>query len=164
MNTETMIDPWDALEEPSTRTPRSLETRTRDERRLAWKEPSLLPDPEPEDGWVFKWIRTASRGTSDIANVDKRTREGWTPVRAEDHPGIVSEWGINKQTGHIESGGLILCKMPEEMVRQRNETYYRRARSELTSAEDHYMRDNDQVVKKFKEAKARSTFQDRKGS
>jgi hypothetical protein len=83
---------------------------------------------------------------------------------AEDHPGIVSEWGTNKVTGHIESGGLILCKMPAEMVKQRNDTYLRRSIGELNSAEDHYMRDNDQVVKKFKEAKARSTFQDRKGS
>ena len=163
MTTEA-LDPWDALEAPSTRTPRSLETRERSERSRAWKEPSLLPDPEPEDGWVFKWVRTSSRGNADTTNVDKRTREGWTPVRAEDHPGIVSEWGTNKVTGHIESGGLILCKMPAEMVKQRNDTYLRRSIGGLNSAEDHYMRDNDQVVKKFKEAKARSTFQDRKGS
>jgi hypothetical protein len=51
-----------------------------------------------------------------------------------------------------------------EMVKQRNDTYLRRSIAELNSAEEHYMRDNDQVVKKFKEAKARSTFQDRKGS
>lgn len=161
MMTETS-NPWDVLAEPSTRMPRSLETRASDERSRAWKEPSLLPDPEPEDGWVFKWIRSSSRGNADTVNVDKRTREGWTPVRAEDHPGILSAWGINKQTGHIESGGLILCKMPEEMVAQRNATYLRRAMSELSSAEDHYMRDSDEVVKKFKDAKARSTFQDRR--
>lgn len=160
MMTETN-DPWDALEEPSTRTPRSLETRTGSERPRAWKEPSLLPDPQPEDGWVFKWVRSSSRGTDDTTNVDKRFREGWEPVRAEDHPGILSSWGMNQKTGHIESGGLLLCKMPAEMVQQRNDTYLRRSISELNSAEEHYMRDNDQVVKKFKDAKVRSTFQDR---
>jgi hypothetical protein len=55
----------------------------------------------------------------DNTNVSKRFREGWEPVRAEDHPELQimsdhkSEWG---EKGGIEVGGLLLCKAPEEVV------------------------------------------------
>jgi hypothetical protein len=158
----TMNDPWAALEEPSTRTPRSLETREKTSRRDGWKEPTLLPDPTPRDGLVFKWIRASARGNDDKVNVDKRFREGWDPVRAEDHPEILQEWRMAQKTGIIEFGGLILCTMPQEFVDQRNSTYLNRAKVELTSAEEHYMRDNDEIIKKFKESRRATAFTDKR--
>lgn len=157
MMTET-ADPWDVLAGPSTRTPRSLETRGSSERVRRWTEPSLLPEPEPRDGWKFKWVRQSSRGNDDKLNVDKRFREGWEPVRAEDHPEILAAWHMPPRTGLIESGGLLLCKMPEEMVRQRNETYLKRTLAGLTSAEEHYMRDSHELVKKVADNKRRVVF------
>lgn len=157
-----MNDPWAALEEPSTRTPRSLETREKTARRDGWKEPTLLPDPTPRDGLVFKWVRSSARGNDDKVNVDKRFREGWEPVRAEEHPEILQEWRMEQKTGIIEFGGLILCSMPEEYVATRNNTYLERARVELNSAEEHYMRDNDEIIKKFKESRRATAFSDRK--
>jgi hypothetical protein len=62
----------------------------------------------------------------DNTNVSKRFREGWEPVRAEDHPELQimsdhkSEWA---QKGGIEVGGLLLCKAPEEQVDKRREYY-----------------------------------------
>lgn len=153
-------DPWAALVTPETRTPRSLETREKSERRRQWKEPTLLPDPEPQDGFTFKWIRNTMRGTADKTNVDKRLREGWEPVRIEDHPEIAGEWLNAPRTGLVEHGGLILCKMPQEMADERNGTYLQRSIAGLTSAEEHYMRDNDEIVKKFRDKRARTTFQD----
>lgn len=157
-----MNDPWAALEEPSTRTPRSLETREKTARRDGWKEPTLLPDPTPRDGLVFKWVRSSARGNDDKVNVDKRFREGWEPVRAEEHPEILQEWRMEQKTGIIEFGGLILCSMPEEYVATRNNTYLERARVELNSAEEHYMRDNDEIIKKFKESRRATAFSDRR--
>jgi hypothetical protein len=158
----TMNDPWAALEEPSTRTPRSLETREKTARRDGWKEPTLLPDPTPRDGLVFKWVRASARGNDDKVNVDKRFREGWDPVRAEDHPEILQEWRMAQKTGIIEFGGLMLCSMPQEYVDQRNSTYLNRARVELNSAEEHYMRDNDEIIKKFKESRRATAFTDKR--
>ncbi len=157
-----MNDPWAALEGPSTRTPRSLETREQSTRINGWKEPTLLPDPTPRDGLVFKWIRASARGNDDKVNVDKRFREGWDPVRAENHPEIIKEWRMTQTTGIIEFGGLILCSMPQEYVDQRNATYLNRAMVELTSAEEHYMRDNDEIIKKFKESRRATAFSDRR--
>lgn len=157
---ETFDSPWAALDAPANRTPRSLETRDKSQRRRTWVEPSLLPDPEPADGWVFKWVRASSRGNDDTVNIDKRRREGWEAVRAEDHPEILEAWHMEPRKGLIESGGLVLYKMPQEIVDERNRTYYDRSVAALNSAEEHYMRDNDEVVKKFKESRARSTFRD----
>lgn len=151
-------DPWDTLEGSSTRTPRSLETREKSTAKRVWQEPSLLPDPAPADGWVFKWIRTSSRGTEDKLNVDKRFREGWEMVRSEDHPEILEAWHMPAKSGFIESGGLVLCKMPEEMVEQRREYYRRRTQDGLRSAEEHYMRDSHELVKKIADNKRKVVF------
>lgn len=152
-------DPWAALVTPEdARTPRSLETRGSEERVRRWVEPSLLPDPEPMDGWVFKWVRQSSRGVEDRNNVDKRRREGWEPVMAQDHPEILAAWHMPARNGFIESGGLVLHKMPKEMVEQRNAEYLRRARAEQNASEEHYMRDSDELVKKFQENRRRVVF------
>ena len=157
-----MNDPWAALEEPSTRTPRSLETREKTARRDGWKRPTHLPDPEPRDGLVFKWIRSSMNGDGDKRNMDKRFREGWSAVRAEDHPEILQEWRMAQTTGLIEYGGLVLCSMPEEWVAQRNNEYATQARIELQSAEENYMRDQDEIIKKFKDTRRSAVFSDRR--
>lgn len=156
-------DPWGVLEKPSDRTPRALETREKSSRRMTWKQPSLLPDPVPADGWRFKWVRASMRGTDDVVNIDKRRREGWEPVRAEDHPEILQEWNMEARTGIIEAGGLVLYKMPVEMVQQREEFYRNQSIEAVSSAEEDYMRDNDEIVKKFKDKAVRQTFGDRPG-
>jgi hypothetical protein len=50
-------------------------------------------------------------------NVSKKTREGWEPVKALDHPELMLAGDKN---GNVELGGLLLCKMPEELVDSRN--------------------------------------------
>jgi len=85
-------------EERAPREPRNLETRENDIRDMPWEPASLLPDPDSQDGWVFRWIRTSMVGNPDNTNVSKKFREGWEPVRAEDHPELQimsdhkSEW------------------------------------------------------------------------
>lgn len=156
---ETSSSPWDALEGPSTRTPRSLETRDRDTRVRVWSEPQILPDPIPEDGWVFKWVRATYSGNhDDKRNYQKRLREGWEPVRAEDHPEMMTEIGVEQKTGLVEVGGLILCKMPEEMRDQRQRYYQNRTNQILDAAEDSYMRDNDERMKKVLEKRRKVVF------
>lgn len=157
MTTETN-DPWEALAEPATRTPRSLETRSNSERRKSWVPPTMLPDPEPQAGWVFKWVRAGSRGTDDKTNYQKRLREGWEPVDAAEHPEMMVMLNIGQHAGLVEVGGLILCKMPQEMVDQRTRYYRDRTVAELNSAEDTYMRDSDERMKKVLEKRRQVVF------
>ena len=128
------------------REPRSVDTRENEASASSWEPASILPDPDPQDGWVFRWIRTSMVGNPDNTNVSKRFREGWEPVRAEDHPELQimsdhnSDWS-NK--GGIEVGGLLLCKAAEETVDKRRQYYANHAESQMQAVDNAYMREND---------------------
>ena len=133
-------------EERTTREPRDLDTRENESRNRSWEPASILPDPEPQDGWVFRWIRTSMVGHPDNTNVSKRFREGWEPVRAEDHPEmqIMSDHDSNwAEKGGIEVGGLLLCKAAKEEVESRQEYYSRHAQSQMQAVDNAYMRESD---------------------
>lgn len=154
-----MSNPWDDLvEEPTARTPRSFENREQSTRRRSWVEPTMLPDPLPQDGYVFKWVRTATRNTEDKTNLQKRLREGWEPVDAADHPELMMDLSVGQTSGKVEVGGLILCKMPEDMSEQRKDYYRRRTSAEMDSAENSYLRDSDERMKKFMEKQRKTVF------
>lgn len=151
-------DPWEDLAGPATRAPRSLETRQHSERKRSWVEPTMLPDPIAQDGWVFKWVRSMTRNQDDKTTYQKRLREGWEPVNAADHPEMMITLNVGAREGLVEVGGLILCKMPQEMVDQRNRYFQDRTRAELGSAEDSYMRDSDERMKKVLEKRRQIVF------
>lgn len=132
---------------PRTRSiPRELETREA-EVRAEYVPPSALPDPKPQDGIVYRWIRVGSVGQGDKKNVSQRFREGWEPVRAEDHPELFimpeSTSGLVQADfpGTIEIGGLMLCKMPVEKARARTAYYDKHARNQMESVDHSYLRE-----------------------
>ena len=133
-------------EERTPREPRDLDTRENESRNRSGEPASILPDPEPHDGGVFRWIRTSMVGHPDNTNVSKRFREGWEPVRAEDHPEmqIMSDHDSNwAEKGGIEVGGLLLCKAAKEEVESRQEYYSRHAQSQMQAVDNAYMRESD---------------------
>lgn len=149
--------PWDELVEPATRTPRSLETRENSERKRTWTPPSILPDIEPRDGWVHKWVRTDLRGVPDKPTFSKRLREGWEPIDIADYPELRA-YADGRETGRVEVGGLIACRMPTEMVKARNDHYRGISQQQEASAEEHYMRDSNELVKKIANNTRRVVF------
>lgn len=141
--------PWDALVGSSTRAPRSLETREVSRRPVAYVPPSTLPTPAEQDGFTFRWVRIASRNNDDKTNFSKRAREGYTPVRAEDHPEIMPEMGgLAQESGTIEVGGLILCKIPTEQAKAREDYYARQSQLAIESADSQFLQDNDYRMQK----------------
>ncbi len=154
--------PWDVLEEPSTRTPRAVEGRESSVRPREWREPTVIPEIPPRDGWSFKWVRVSSRMQEDKGNFSKRRREGWEPVRLEEMPWLIEVLGTDLTSGNVETGGLLLCRMPTEMVEQRNRHYREIARAQRTSAEESYMRDDREVAMAKVVEKNRSVFVDRR--
>ena len=150
-------NPWDALVEPATRTPRSLETRENTERKRSWVQPSVLPEIQPRDGWEHKWVRTDTHGAPDKTNYSKRLREGWAPIDVADYPELQA-YSAGEHSGRAEVGGLIACRMPSEMVKERNDHYRGIARQQEESAEQHYMRDQSEVVKKFSANTRKTVF------
>jgi hypothetical protein len=143
----------------TTRTPRELDTREKMERPKQWMPPQLLPDPYPEDGYAFRWIRIASLGKDDATNISGKLREGWEPVKASDHPEIRLFGSSNgKFPDSIEVGGLLLCKTPVEFTQQRNDYYRKQSEAQMQSVDNTYMRENDPRMPMFKERKSTVTF------
>ena len=144
----------------SDRTNRDLETRETETRKTTWRPPTLLPDPTPEDGYVFRWIRTAARGKADPLNVSTRKREGWEPVKASDHPElqIISDENPTIHGG-VEVGGLMLCKTSKENADDRNTYYSDLTEKQMESVENSYLRENDPRMPLLKPSrKSRTTF------
>ena len=143
------------------RTDRSHDTREDFVREDdSWVPSSVLPTPDPQDGWIFRWIRTSTLGQSDNTNVSKKFREGWIAVKAEDHPELKIMPDINSQfNGNLEVGGLLLCKAPAEKMRARTKHYENVARRQMESVDSNYMRENDPRMPLLRpEKNTRTTF------
>jgi hypothetical protein len=104
----------------------------------------MLPVPEPKPGIEYRWIRTSTLGQSDNTNVSSRFREGWTPVRAEDHPNLQVVSDIDSRfTDNIEVGGLLLCQNSTENVQARREAQLDQAQSQMNAVDNSYLRNSD---------------------
>ena len=138
---------------------RDLESREKTTRRKAWQRPEVLPSPNPEPGYGFRWVRVSSLGNTDATNVSSKLREGWEPVKATDHPEITLVTIENERfKDNIVIGGLMLCKAPEELVEERNDYYKTQTRSQMQSVDNNLMRENDPRMPLFHERKTKVTF------
>jgi hypothetical protein len=144
----------------NTRTPRELETRAKAERPKKWMPPTLLPDPTPEPGYEFRWIRLSTLGNNDPGNISSKLREGYEPVKLSDHPeiSIVGEDTKGRFADTIQIGGLMLCKIPQEFVAQRDAYYQKQADSQMQSVDNSFMRENDPRMPLFRERQTQVKF------
>jgi hypothetical protein len=142
--------------ERSIRVERQTETRPND----SWVPQSSLPVPESKDGWVFRWIRTSSLGRTDNTNVSRQFREGWEPVKAEDHPELMIMSDHNSQfKGNVEVGGLLLCKAPMEKMKKREKYYQEVSDRQIEGVDRSFLRENDPRMPLLNpERSTRSTF------
>ena len=138
---------------------RDLTTREKGSRKRSWQRPETLPSPNPEDGYVYRWIRTSMQGQVDAPNVSSKLREGLEPVKAVDHPEITMVAVENdKFADNIVIGGLMLCKAPQEMVDERTAHYQQQTKNQIHSVDNNLMRENDPRMPLFNERKSKVTF------
>ena len=141
------------------RSNRDLETREIAERPKHWMPPQLLPDPVPQAGYAYRWIRISTLNKNDPTNLSSKLREGWEPVKATDHPEIRLFGSANGQfPDSVEVGGLLLCKTPVEFTEQRNAYYSKQAEAQMQSVDNTFMRENDPRMPMFKERSSKVTF------
>jgi hypothetical protein len=133
------------------RTPRDLVSRDK-QTRYVYTPSSALPDPTPEPGYVYRWVATHILGQAEPTNVSRKMRDGWEPVKAEDHPELMIEGSA--KTGNVEIGGLMLCKMVAERARARDDYYDRQAQNQMESVDNHFMRNNDPRMPLFADRKS----------
>ena len=141
------------------RIPREVDTRQQDERPKQWQAPELLPEPDKQAGFSYRWIRVSMLNSADPRNLSSKLREGWEPVRAEEQPKFQLLVDPDSRfKDNIEIGGLLLCKTPKELVEQRTEYYEKQTQSQTDAVDNNLMRQNDPRMPLFNERKSTTSF------
>ena len=138
---------------------RELDTRAVTQRAEAWRPPETLPMPEDRPGWKHRYVRISTMGTADPSNISSKLREGYEPCKAEDYPELMMHATVEGRfKGSIEIGGLLLCRIPEEFLKQRADYYDKQNKSQIDSVDNNFLRENDPRMPLFSERKTKVTF------
>jgi hypothetical protein len=143
----------------SPRSTRELENREFNERPKQWMPPELLPEPDKQAGFAYRWIRVSMLNAPDARNISAKFREGWEPVSVEEQPKftlLANPTGPYKDK--IEIGGLLLCKIPEEFVAQRAAYEAKQTKDQSEAVDNNLMRQSDSRMPIFMERKSTVTF------
>ena len=141
------------------RSARELDTRQMMQRPEAWRPPETLPMPEDRPGWKHRYVRISTMGTADPSNISSKLREGYEPCKAEDYPELMMHATVEGRfKGGIEIGGLLLCRIPEEFLKQRADYYDKQNKSQIDSVDNNFLRENDPRMPLFAERKTKVTF------
>ncbi len=138
---------------------RELDSRASTQRPTMWRAPETLPMPDPRPGWKHRYIRISTMGQSDPSNISSKFREGYEPCKAEDYPEMMmhaTEEGRFK--GNIEVGGLLLCRIPEEFLQQRDAYYAKQNQAQMDSVDNNFLKDSDPRMPLFSEKRSKVTF------
>ena len=131
------------MENTTDRTSRAAKTRAAKPRRKPWQPPSLLDAPQPPEGFVHRWIRAEVRGFDDRKNVSARLREGWELVRKEEYPDFEAPTiDSGRYEGVFGVGGLLLARIPEEIVTERTEYFLRQNEDAMQAVDNDLMKES----------------------
>jgi hypothetical protein len=142
------------------RTPRENETRAAEVRPAAWMPANSLPDPAQRPGKKFRWVRTSAGGQSDAINVARRLREGYVPVKASEYPELqILSDRDSRFPESVEVGGLLLCSVPEEIARARNDYYRTQTKAQMQAVDSQLMAEQDPRLRTlFRNVKSQTRF------
>ena len=141
------------------KTSRASSTRSKTERPKVWTPPSSLDAPPAPDGFRHRWIRAESLGFQDSKNISGRLRSGYELVRADaykdaDYP-VVTD---GKYKGIIGVGGLLLARIPVEIVKSRDEYFNKITQDKDTAVEQDLMKEQHPSMPINAERQTRVTF------
>ena len=138
---------------------RESENRSKRERPKVWTPPSQLDAPPAPNGFKHRWIRAEAVGQLDQKNVSARLREGWEFVRADEYPEM--EWPAidsGRYEGVIAVGGLMLARIPDEIVAQRKAYFEQLTQDKDEAVANDPMKDQHPSMPISKERSSRVTF------
>ena len=141
------------------KTSRASQTREKTSQKKVWTPPSSLDAPPAPDGYHHRWIRAETMGFDDTKNMAGRLSSGYELVRADAYSGseypVISE---GKYKGVIGVGGLLLAKVPEEIVKSR-EAYFNSMTQDANDAiENDLMKEQHPGMPINAERQSRVTF------
>jgi len=129
------------------------------QRQESWRPPDLLPTPNPRPGWNHRYVRTSTLNEADARNISSKLREGYEPCKASDYPELMMHASTEGRfKGNIEVGGLLLCRIPTEFEKQRDEYYAKQNQAQMESVDNSFMRQSDPRMPLFAERRSNVTF------
>jgi hypothetical protein len=138
---------------------RELETRAVAERPKQWMPAEMLPEPDKQPGYSYRWVRVSMLDKADPRNLSGKIREGWEPVALEEQPKFKLLADPNSRfRDNIEIGGLLLCKTPNEFVQQKADYIAQQTQAQAEAVDNSLMRQSDPRMPIFKERKSSTSF------
>jgi hypothetical protein len=150
----------DAPTKSQNRMTRELDSReVTFQRPQAWRAPETLPMPDERPGWTHRYVRISMMGQADASNISSKFREGYEPVKAEEYPELMMHATTDGRfKGGIEVGGLLLCRIPSEFLKQREAYYSAQNKAQMDSVDNAFLRESDPRMQKFSERSTKVTF------
>ena len=138
---------------------RASQTRVKEVRKQVWTPPSSLDAPPAPAGFHHRWIRAETMGFDDTKNMAGRLRSGYELVRADAYPG--SDYPVmneGKYKGIIGVGGLLLARIPEEIVKARDDYFKKVTQDKDEAIESDLLKDQHPSMPINAERQTRVTF------
>ena len=137
---------------------RASQTKVKEQKKV-WTPPSSLDAPPAPDGYKHRWIRAESMGFDDTSNMSAKLRSGYELVRADeysdiDYPTIVD----GKYKGVIGVGGLLLARIPDEIVKAREEYFKQQTQDRNDAIENDLMKEQHPSMPINNDRQTRVTF------
>ena len=139
------------------RKPREAESRKNSAQRKPWTPPSRLDAPPAPAGYKHRWIRAEAAGIEDRINISGKVREGYELVRSDEYPDFpIPTVEDGRYAGIISVGGMLLARIPEETVDERNAYYHKRATDQSQAADNDLLKSNSHSTMKIQDPSRQS--------
>ena len=138
---------------------RDMQTREMTERPKQWMPPELLPEPDKQAGYAYRWVRVSMLEKADTRNVSMQIRSGWEPVTLEEQPkfSLLAD-PQSRFKDNIEIGGLLLCKRPDEFNEQQAQYYADLNKQQIEAVDNSFMRQSDPRMPLYNERRSTVSF------
>ena len=147
------------MQDDKVKTSRASQTREKTSQKKVWTPPSSLDAPPAPAGFHHRWIRAETMGFDDTKNMAGRLRSGYELVRADAYPG--SDYPVmneGKYKGVIGVGGLLLARIPEEIVKARDDYFKKVTQDKDEAIESDLLKDQHPSMPINAERQTRVTF------
>ena len=141
------------------KTSRASQSRAKTAKKTTWTPPSSLDAPPAPDGYHHRWIRAETMGFDDTKNMSGKIRSGYELVRADEYPETdYPTVQDGKYKGVIGVGGLLLARIPVEVVKSREQYFNNMTQDADTAIERDLMKEQHPGMPINAERQSRVTF------
>ena len=137
---------------------RASQTQGKEQKKV-WTQPSSLDAPPAPDCFKPTWIRPTSKGFDDSSNMSAKLRSGFELVRSDEYSDVdYPTINDGKYKGVIGVGGLLLARIPNEIVKSREEYFKQQTQDRNDAIENDLMKEQHPSMPINNDRQTRVTF------